>query len=383
MHRIYFDHAATTATDPLVVEAMLPYFTEKWGNPSSLHAFGQEAHAAMDEGRKRVAALVGAKPDEMVFTAGGSEADNLAIKGVAMAAGKGHIITSSIEHPAVLNTCKYLEARGFEATYLPVDKEGIVSPQDVAEAIRKDTILITVMHSSNEIGALEPIEEIGKMASERGITFHTDAVQSVGKMPLDPRKMGAALVSMASHKIYGPKGIGALYVPKGMRIEPLMHGGGHERGLRSSTENVPGIVGFGKAAELALARMDTDIPRIQKMRDRIIDGILGSVPDAYLNGPRARRLPNNAHFRFSFIEGESLLLMLDMAGIAASTGSACSSKSLKASHVLLAIGLSPQEAHGSLRITLGRGNTDDEVKYFLEECPRVVESLRKMSPLGR
>ncbi|MEW5937395.1 MAG: cysteine desulfurase family protein [Candidatus Thermoplasmatota archaeon] len=381
MRRIYFDHAATTPVDPLVVEEMLPYLTERYGNASSIHAMGQEARAAVEEARMKVAALVGAEPEEIIFTAGGTESDNLAIKGIAFKAGKGHIVTSTIEHPAVLNTCKYLETKGFEVTYVPVDRNGLISPADIAASLRRDTILITIIHSSNEIGTIQPIEEIGRIAAEGGVPLHTDAVQSAGKLPLDAKRMGASFVSITAHKLHGPKGVGALFVKKGMKLEPITHGGGHEHGLRSSTENTPGIVGFGKAAEIALQRMDTDIPGIQRLRDRMIDGVLSAIPHSYLNGHRVRRLPNNAHFRFSYIEGESLLLRLDSLGIEASTGSACSSKSLQPSHVLLAIGLAQEEVHGSLRCTLGRGNTGDEVDYFLEQLPGVVERLRNISPL--
>jgi cysteine desulfurase len=385
MRRTYLDHAATTPTDPLVLQEMMPYFKEVFGNSSSIHSYGQEAKGALDVARGRVAKLVGASPDEIYFTSGGTESNNMAILGTAnLKENKGcHIITTAIEHPAVLSTVKYLETLGFEATYLPVDSDGLVSPGDVEKAVRPNTRLISVMHANNEIGTVQPIEQIGRLAKERGVAFHTDAIQTASKLPLDVGRMGVDFMSISAHKIYGPKGVGMLFMRKGARIQQLMFGGSHEKGLRPSTSNVPGIAGFGKAAELAVQRMDSDVPRITKMRDRVIDGTLSSIKDSFLTGHRTKRLPNMASFRFRFIEGESMLLHLDMAGIAASTGSACSSKSLKASHVLLALGLPQEEVHGSLRLSLGRGNTDEDVDHYLKEMPPIVEKLRKMSPLAR
>ena len=380
--KVYMDHAATTPMDKEVFEAMKPYFLEKYGNASSLHSFGMEAKEALEKSRERVANLIGASVDEIIFTGGGTESDNLAIKGIAFRAGKGHIITSSIEHPAVLETCRFLEKKGFKVTYLPVDKYGMVNPEDVENAIEKDTILITIMHANNEIGTIEPIEEIGKIASEKGILFHTDAVQSVGKLPINVKKINVDLLSISAHKIYGPKGVGALYIRKGTKIDAIIHGGGHERGLRSSTENIPGIVGLAKACSLAGERMEVDVKKMKRLRDILIKGVL-EIEESYLNGHPEKRLPNNAHFYFKGIEGESLILMLDDAGIAASTGSACSSKKLTASHVLLAIGLKPEDAHGSLRLTLGRENTEEEVEYVLETLPKIVKKLREISPMWR
>ncbi|MFA5772611.1 MAG: cysteine desulfurase NifS [Thermoplasmata archaeon] len=383
MHRIYMDHAATTAADPDVITAMLPYFRESFGNASSLHTLGQEAKKALENAREEVATLIGAKNDEMIFTAGGTESDNIAIQGVAHRNRKkgGHIITTKIEHPAVLNTCKHLEAQGFKVTYLPVDKDGLISAKDVESAIKEDTILITIMHANNEIGTIEPIEEIGKIAKKHSVPFHTDAVQSVGKIPVNVDKTNLDMLSISSHKIYGPKGVGALYIRNGVKLEPLVHGGGHEKGMRSSTENIPGIVGFGKACSLAKEKLETEMQRLTKLRDTLIDNILHNVEESYLDGHRTKRLPNNVNLRFSAIEGESLVLSLDAKGIAASTGSACSSKKLEPSHVLMAIGLNEVEAHGSLRLTLGRWNTKEEVEYVCGVLPEVVGRLRSMSPL--
>jgi len=383
MRRVYMDHAATTPVDPLVVEAMLPYFSEYFGNASSLHSFGREAHEAMEAARQKLATLIGAERKEVIFTSGGTESDNLAIKGVAYKNREmgDHIITSSIEHPAVLETCQYLEAQGFKVTYLPVDKDGMVQLSDLEKAITKKTILISIMHANNEIGTIEPVEEIGKIAREHEVYFHTDAVQTVGKTPIDAKSMNIDMLSMSAHKIYGPKGVGALYVRKGVRCDPIIHGGGHEGGMRSSTENVAGIVGLGKAAELARERLAADVPYLISLRDRLTKGVLESIPESHLNGHPSKRLANNAHFRFAAIEGESLIMSLDAKGIAGSTGSACSSKKLLPSHVLLAIGLNEVEAHGSLRLTLGRENTNEDVDYVLNALQEVVGSLRSMSPL--
>ncbi len=377
------DHSSTTAVDPAVTEAMLPYFSEKFGNPSSLYTIGRQARKAIEEARQRVADLIGAKKEEIIFTGSGTESNNLAIKGLAFKNRKkgDHIITSSIEHHAVLHACKYLETQGFKVTYLPVSREGLVNPADVEKAITAKTILLTIMHANNEIGTLQPVEEIGKIAKEKNIPFHTDAVQTAGKIPVNVEAFGVSLLSMSAHKMYGPKGVGALYIRKGTFIEPQLHGGGHERNLRSSTENVPGIVGFGKACELAKQRLPDEM-KIADMRDRLIKGIL-EIKDSYLNGHPTKRLPGNANFRFSYIEGESMILNLDMKGVSASTGSACSSTSLEPSHVLLAIGLKPEEAHGSLRLTLGRGNTQEDVDYVVSVLPEIVNKLRMISPLAR
>ncbi|MBN1134821.1 MAG: cysteine desulfurase NifS [Methanosarcinaceae archaeon] len=383
MKRIYMDHSATTPTDPQVVEAMLPYFTDKFGNASSLHSFGQEAAESLEKSRQQVADLIAAKPGEIVFTSGGTESDNLAIKGIAYQNSKRgkHIITSTIEHPAVLNTCAYLEKAGFEVTYVPVDIDGILDVAELENAIRDDTILITVMHANNEIGTIQPISDISKISKEKGIYFHTDAVQSVGKIPVDVKELGIDLLSISSHKIHGPKGIGALYIKKGTCIQAIAHGGEHEGRLRAGTENIPGIVGFAKATTLAKESLEVDSKRLTELRDLLIKKVLDSIEYSYLNGHPTKRLPNNANLRFSFVEGEAMLLSLDMKGIAVSTASACSSKSLEPSHVLKAIGLRPEDAYGSLRISLGKNNTCEEVDYVVESLIDVVAKLRDMSPL--
>ncbi|HDP97103.1 MAG TPA: cysteine desulfurase NifS [Euryarchaeota archaeon] len=381
MNRIYLDNSATTRTDDRVIDDMILFMREGYGNPSSLHSFGREANRAVQEARQRVAGLIGAQPDEIIFTSGGTESDNLALKGYALANGRkgGHIITSSIEHHAVLEPCRYLEKIGFEVTFLPVDEFGMISTASVEEAIRKDTVLISIMHANNEIGTVQPIDAIAKLANEKGVPFHTDAVQTVGRIPLDVSN-GISMLSMSGHKFHGPKGVGALFVRKGIRLETQMHGGGQEKGVRSSTENVPAIVGMGKAAEIAGEEFDAESRRQVRIRDMIIDGVLESVPRSFLNGHRSERLPNNAHFRFDFIEGEGIVLHLDMRGIAVSTGSACSTSSLEPSHVLLATGLMPHQAHGSLRISLGRFNTEEEARIFLDNISEVVSILREMSP---
>ncbi len=380
--RIYFDHAATTPVDKEVVNAMLEYFDRKFGNASSLHSFGREAREAMEKSREKVAKLINADADEIIFTGSGTESDNLAIKGTASRFGEGHIITSKIEHPAVLETCRYLEKKGFDVTYLPVDEYGMIKPEEVEAAIRKNTVLISIMHANNEIGTIEPLKEIGEVAKKHGILFHTDAVQSVGKIPVNVKEMNVDLLSMSSHKIYGPKGVGALYIRRGVRLEPLLHGGGHEHGLRSSTENVAGIVGFAKACEIAMENMERDAAHLKMLRDRMIEEVL-KIEESYLTGHPVHRLPHHASFYFKGIEGESLVLLLDQKGIATSTGSACSSKKLQASHVLLATGIKPEDAHGSLRVTLGRENTEEEVEYFLEVLPEIVRKLREISPLWK
>jgi len=378
------DHAATTPVDARVLEAMQPYFSVKYGNASSLHSFGAEAKQALEESRETVAKAINAGNEEIVFTSGGTESDNTAIQGVAWAGrDKGkHVITSRIEHHAVLHTCEQLEKMGFEVTYLKVDKTGTVDPSELEKSIRRDTILVTIMHANNEVGTIEPIKEIGEITRKNGIPFHTDAVQTFGKIPIDAKDMNIDLLSVSSHKLYGPKGVGALYIRKGVKIKPMMHGGGHERGMRSGTENVAGIVGLAKATGLALASMPAEAERQAKLRDKLIKNIL-TIKDSWLNGHPTKRLPNNVNVSFKHIEGESILLMLDEKGIAASTGSACSSKSLTPSHVLTAIGLKPQEAHGSLRLTLGKDNSEGDVDYALEAIEDVVAKLRKMSPFAR
>jgi cysteine desulfurase len=384
MRRVYLDHSATTPVDQEVAALMMTYYTEKYGNPSSVHSFGREAKQALEEARSQVAELIGATPAEVTFTSGGTEADNLAIIGSAEALRKKgkHIITSCIEHHAVLETCEYLEKNGFDLTVIPVDEEGILSVEDVQKAIRPDTILISVMHANNEVGSIQPIAEIGKLAKEHGITFHVDAVQSLGKLPIDVNEMNVDLLTVSSHKIYGPKGVGALYVRKGVRVVPLAHGGGQEKKRRSGTENTPGIIGFGKACQLAGQRMAEDAKHHTKLRDKLMNGILQSIDHVKVNGPLGeKRLPNNVNVSIRFVEGESLLLSLDMLGIAASSGSACTSGSLDPSHVLLAMGLVHEVAHGSLRFTLGRQNTEEEIDYVLEQLPKIVERLRMMSPL--
>ncbi len=383
MRRIYFDHSATTPVDREVAAAALEYMTEKFGNASSIHAFGREARKAVEEAREKVAALIGATAKEIFFTSGGTEGDNLAIKGVAFANRKkgNHIITSAIEHHAVLHTCEYLEKHGYTVTYLPVDEYGMVRVEDVKNAITDKTILITIMLANNEVGTVQPVAEIGRIAREKGVYFHTDAVQAVGNYPIDVQAMNIDLLTMSGHKFHAPKGIGALYVRRGVRIESVQHGGGHERNLRAGTENVPGIVGLGKAAEIARRDMDKKVAHLSKLRDRIIGEVMAKIPHVKLNGHPTVRLPGNANFSFLFIEGESLLLNLDLKGIAASSGSACTSGSLDPSHVLLAMGLPHEVAHGSLRITLGKDNTEADVDYFLEVLPGIIDRLRAMSPL--
>ena len=377
MERIYLDHAATTAMDPEVVQAMMPYFTQAFGNASSLHSFGREAKHALDSARQTIADALNAQTDEIIFTSGGTESNNFALKGI----GKGHIITSSIEHPSILKTCRYLNDHGCDVTYLPVDADGMVDPGDVESAINSDTKLISVMHANNEIGTIQPVDEIGAIARDNGIPFHTDAVQSFGKTEIDLQKMNIDILSLSSHKIYGPKGIGALYIRRGVKIDPLMHGGEHEKGRRAGTENIPGIVGFAKAASLAIERFGSDREHLIKLRDMLIDGAMNAIDDVFLNGHPVKRLPNNANLRFKFVEGESLLLHLDMKGVAVSTGSACSSASLEPSHVLLALGLAPEDIHGSIRFTLGRENTEEEIRYVLDVLPEMIDKLRAISPL--
>jgi len=381
--RVYLDHAATTPVRQEVIEAMLPYFNTKFGNPSSVYSIGRQSKRAIEEARETVAKAIGAQPKEIFFTGSGTEADNWAIKGVAYAnRNKGkHIITSAIEHHAVLHTCQYLEREGFEVTYLPVDSDGLVSPGQVADAIRPDTVLVSIMFANNEIGSIQPIAEIGKITREKGVFFHTDAVQAVGNAAINVEDMNIDLLSMSSHKFYGPKGAGALYIRKGVKITSILHGGAQERNRRASTENVPAIVGLAKALDMAVSNMEAYNKKLIALRDRTIKEIEEKIPHVKLNGHREKRLPGNVNFSFSFIEGESLLLMLDMKGIAASSGSACTSGSLDPSHVLLAIGLPHETAHGSLRLTFGEENTDEDVDYLMEVLPEIVMKLREMSPL--
>ena len=383
--KVYMDYAATTFTRPEVLKEMMPYFTEEFGNPSSLYSFSDNTKKAVNLSRERVAKAINAEKNEIFFTAGGSESDNWALKGIAYAhMNKGkHIITTSIEHHAINNTSKFLERQGFQVTYLPVDKYGMVSVEDVEKAIRPDTILVSIMFANNEVGTIQPIKEIGKLCREHKILFHTDAVQAVAHVPIDVKDMNIDLLSMSGHKFYGPKGIGALYIRKGIKIESLIHGGGQERGKRASTENIPGIVGIGKAIELATNEMKSESKRLTALRDKLVSGIIERIPYTKINGTRdqSKRLPGNANFSFIGIEGETLLLDLDFAGIYASTGSACASASLDPSHVLLAMGLKHEVAHGSLRLTLGAKSTEEDVDYILEVLPGLVKRRREMSPL--
>lgn len=380
---IYLDNAATTKTSPTVVEAMLPYFTEFYGNASSIYSIGTKSKEAINKSRGIIAASIGAKPEEIYFTAGGSEADNWALKATAEAyAAKGkHIITTKIEHHAILHTCEYLEKRGFEITYVDVDEWGTVKLDQLEKAIRPDTILISVMFANNEIGTIQPIREIGEIAKKHGVLFHTDAVQAYGQIPFQVDECHIDMLSSSGHKLNGPKGIGFLYIRKGVKIRSFVHGGAQERKRRAGTENVPGIVGYGKAVEEAFASMKERTEQEAKLRDYLIDRVLKEIPYTRLNGHRTNRLPNNANFGFQFIEGESLLIMLDMEGICGSSGSACTSGSLDPSHVLLAIGLPHEIAHGSLRLTLGADTTKEDLDFVIEKIKGIVERLRSMSPL--
>ncbi|HHV84145.1 MAG TPA: cysteine desulfurase NifS [Tepidanaerobacter syntrophicus] len=385
MKRIYLDNAATTPVRSEVLEAMLPYFTQKFGNASTIYSYGREAKEALEESRKNVAQLIGANAEEIFFTSGGTESDNWALRGIASAnVKKGkHIITSSVEHHAVLHTCQDLEKQGFKITYLPVDKDGLINVKDVADTITDETILVSIMHANNEIGTIQPINEIAKAIKQKNpeIIFHTDAVQTAGKIPVNVNNLGVDLLSMSAHKIYGPKGVGALYIRKGTRIAPFMTGGAQESSRRAGTENIAGIVGFGKAAELAVCEQQDQFEKLTLLRDRLMQGILNTIPYTRLNGHPTLRLPHNVNISFEFIEGESILLNLDMKGICASSGSACTSGSLDPSHVLLAIGLPHEIAHGSLRLTLGRENSQEDVDYVLEVLPGIIDKLRNMSPL--
>ncbi|MDH5686977.1 MAG: cysteine desulfurase [Candidatus Bathyarchaeota archaeon] len=378
------DYAATTPLDPRVLEAMNPYFTEVYGNASSINAFGLEAREALEDARRVVAGLMNAEAKELVFTGSATEANNLVLKGFAFRKGKekAHIAISTIEHDCVLNSAKWLEKQDFRITYVSVDRYGLLDLGELEDALRSGASLVSIIHANNEIGTIQTLKEIGELCHAYGANFHTDAAQSFGKIPIDVEEMNIDLMTVNAHKIYGPKGVGALYIKKGVRLEPLLHGGGHEFGLRSGTENVPGIMGFAKAVELRREEMGPEADRLSALRDRLIKGTL-EIEESYLNGHPMRRLPNIANFRFSYIEGESLVLLLNDEGVAASTGSACSSRSLEPSHVLLALGLKPEEVHGSLRISLGKYNTEEDVDYILDVLPGAVEKLRRISPLAK
>jgi cysteine desulfurase len=382
MRRVYLDHNATTPVAPEVLAAMLPYFSEEYGNASSIHRFGQSARGAVEQARSSVAALLGTRPAEIVFSSGGTESNNHAIFGTVGAApgGRKHVITSAIEHSAVLDPCKALEKHGVAVTVLPVDRDGLVNPEDVRRAIRPETVLITIMLANNELGTIEPIEEIGRIAAEAGVTLHTDAVQAAGKISIDVKKLGVHLLSISGHKLYGPKGVGALYVRKGMRLEPLLYGGHSERDRRPGTEDVASIAGLGKAAELALMHMQEEGQRLAALRDRLEKGLLERIPYARVNGLRARRTPNTTNLTLPFVEGESMVIALDLKGIACSTGAACSSGAVEPSHVLTAIGLAPEDARATLRLSLGHQTTDEEIDFALVTIPPVIDRLRQMSP---
>jgi cysteine desulfurase len=383
MKRVYLDYAGTAPCDPRVVKAMHPYFTDIFGNPSSLHSFGQEAKKALEESREKVARALGASPEEIVFTGGGTESNNFALKGVAYANQKkgNHLITTAIEHHCVLEPCKFLEKQGFSVTYVKVDKDGLVDPGDIKKAITDKTVLISVMHANNEIGTIEPIAEIARIAQEKNVPLHTDAVQTFGHVPVDVHALGVDLLSISAHKFYGPKGVGALYIRKGTRIAPFLQGGDQEKKRRASTENIPGIVGLAKAAELAREERDEEAKKLTALRDMLIEGILRAIPQTRLNGHRTQRLPNNVNIIVEYVEGESMILNLDMEGIACSTGSACTSSSLEPSHVLTALGVPAELAHGSLRFTSGRYTQKEDIARVLEALPKIVDKLRAMSPL--
>ncbi|AJG97835.1 cysteine desulfurase NifS [Clostridium beijerinckii] len=383
MKNVYMDYSATTYVKPEVLEEMLPYFTEKFGNPSSFYGISRETKRAIDKAREQIAEALNCLPDEVYFTGGGSEADNWAIKGIASAhKNKGnHIITTKIEHHAVLHTCEYLEKNGFDVTYLDVDEEGFINLEDLRNAITDKTILVSIMFANNEIGTIQPIKEIGEICREKKVFFHTDAVQAVGNVPVDVKEMNIDMLSLAGHKIYGPKGIGVLYIKKGIKIDNLIHGGAQEKNRRAGTENIASIVGLGKALELATNNLEEHMKRLTALREKLIAGLL-EIPYTKLNGPRGdKRLPGNVNVCFRFIEGESILLSLDFKGVCASSGSACTSGSLDPSHVLLAIGLPHEIAHGSLRLSMGEGSTEEDVDYVLEVVPPIIERLRNMSPL--
>ncbi|MFZ5516740.1 MAG: cysteine desulfurase NifS [Candidatus Zhuqueibacterota bacterium] len=383
MRKVYFDHSATTAVDPEVVEAMIPFMSEKFGNPSSIHSFGREVKVALEEARETIAGFLNVRAADIYFNSGGTESDNMAIQGTAyQLKSKGkHIITSKVEHHAVLHTCQALENEGFEVTYLAPDKYGMIHAESVAEAIRKDTILISIMHANNEVGTVNPIEKIGGIARQHDILFHCDAVQSFGKIPIDLSRLPIDLLSASGHKIYGPKGVGILYIKKGVRLEKLMFGGEHERSRRPGTENIPGIIGLAKAVEMRRARMKTDSKHVKKLRDMLYEKIMEKLPRVFLNGHTEERLYSHLNVSFQGIEGEALLLSLDLKGVAASSGSACTSGSIDPSHVLSAMGIKPELAQSSIRFTLGKDNSQEDVEYTMEVLPEIVQRLRSMSPI--
>jgi cysteine desulfurase len=385
MKRVYLDHNATTPVEPEVLDAMLPYLSAEFGNAASIHSFGQRARAAVETSRESVAALLGARPQEIVFTSGGTESDNHAIFGIVEAAGghEKHVITTDIEHEAVLNTCQALEKQGVSVTYLSVDREGLIDLEALRRAIRPETVFISIMHANNELGTLEPLEEIGRIAAEADVYFHTDAVQSAGKLPIDVKAMRVDLLSLSGHKFYAPQGIGALYIKSGTRLRQLLYGGHHQRGFRPGTENVAGIVGLGKAAEMARAALAQDAKRIRALRDKLEEGLLARVPDSSVNGARAPRTPNTTNLLFPGLEGEALVIALDLKGLACSTGAACSSGALEPSHVLTAIGLPPEDARASLRFSLGRHTTAEDIDFALQVVPAAVAQLRELSPTYR
>lgn len=380
---VYLDHNATTPVHPEVLEAMLPYYKDKFGNASSIHSFGREAKVALEESREKVAKFINASLQEIYFTSGGTESDNLAIKGTAFTNRKKgkHIITSKIEHHAILESCKFLEKEGFEVTYLPVDKYGFVDPDDLKKAIRKDTILVSIMHANNEVGTIQPLEKLCKITKEKGAYFHTDAVQSVGKMPVDVQKLNVDMLSMSGHKIYGPKGVGAIYIRKGTRINSWSHGGHHERSRRAGTENVPGIVGLAKTVEIAQRDMEQQSQQMKNLTEAFYQKVTQAIPDVILNGHLEKRIPNTLNLSFKAVEGESIILSLDLKGVAVASGSACTSGTLEPSHVLSAMGISPEIAQGAIRFSFGRENTMEDVDYVVEILPEIVSRLRAMSPL--
>jgi cysteine desulfurase len=381
MKTVYFDHAATTPVDPLVLQAMLPYFSEQYGNPSELHRLGREARAAVEAARSQVAAALGAGEKEIVFTAGGTESDNLALFGSLARYRPGHLIVSAIEHPAVMEAARALNRQGWAVDFVPVDGDGIVDLDAYEQAFRDDTRLASVMFANNVVGSVQPVATLARIAHEKGALFHTDAVQAVGSVPVDVKELGVDLLSLSGHKLYGPKGIGALYVRRGTRLQPILHGGGHERRLRSGTENVPGIVGLGAAMTMAAEQLPEVRPHLERLRDKVAAGVLERIPEVTYLGHPTERLPGNVAFSVRYVEGESMLLQLDLRGFMVSSGSACASGSLEPSHVVLALGLGAEEAHGSMRVSLGRENTEEEVDAFLEAFPPIVDKLRQMSPL--
>jgi cysteine desulfurase len=381
--RIYLDHNATTPVHPEVLEAMLPYYKDKFGNASSIHGFGREVKVALEESREKVAKLINADPNEIYFTSGGTESDNLAIKGTAFANRKKgkHLITSKIEHHAILESCKFLGKEEFEVTYLPVDKYGFIDPDDLKKAMRKDTILVSMMYANNEVGTIEPLEELSKITKENGVYFHTDAVQAMGKLPVDVQRLNVDMLSVSAHKIYGPKGVGAIYIRKGTRITPWSHGGSHERSRRAGTENVPGIVGLAKAVEIAYRDMEEQSRYLRNLSEAFYKKLTQAIPDVFLNGDLEKRIPNTLNLSFKAVEGESIILSLDLKGVAVSTGSACASGSLEPSHVLSAMGIAPEIAQAAIRFSFGRENTMEDVEYVVEILPEIVSRLRAMSPL--